>query len=94
MLWIYIYLKMILLIKQIELKYLSKIKKLLYLLAVDGPGAPNVSQLAEEIQTSRATVMNYIKYLADARLINMVYPKGESFPKNGEITHLGVEVHF
>lgn len=71
----------ILLIKQIELKYLSKIKKLLYLLAVDGPVAPNVSQLAMEIQTSRATVMNYIKYLADARLINMVYPKGEEFPK-------------
>ena len=61
--------------------YLSKIKKLLYLLAVDGPVAPNVSQLAAEIQTSRATVMNYIKYLADARLINMVYPKGEEFPK-------------
>ena len=71
----------ILLIKQIEQKYLSKIKKLLYLLAVDGPSAPNISQLAAEIQTSRATVMNYIKYLADARLINMVYPKGEEFPK-------------
>ena len=71
----------ILLLKQIELKYLSKIKKLLYLLAVDGPVGPNVSQLATEIQTSRATVMNYIKYLADARLINMVYPKGEEFPK-------------
>lgn len=71
----------ILLIKQIELKYLSKIKKLLYLLAVDGPVAPNVSQLASDIRTSRATVMNYIKYLADARLINMVYPKGEEFPK-------------
>lgn len=71
----------ILLIKQIELKYLSKIKKLLYLLAVDGAKAPNVSQLAGEIETSRATVMNYIKYLADARLINMVYPVGEKFPK-------------
>ena len=71
----------ILLIKQIELKYLSKIKKLLYLLAVDGPKAPNVSQLAGDIETSRATVMNYIKYLADARLINMVYPIGEEFPK-------------
>ena len=71
----------ILLIKQIEQKYLSKIKKLLYLLAVDGPGTPNVSQLATEIQTSRATVMNYIKYLADARLINLVYHKGEEFPK-------------
>ncbi len=71
----------ILLIKQIELKYLSKIKKLLYLLAVNGPSAPNVSQLATEIETSRATVMNYIKYLADSRLINMVYPKDEEFPK-------------
>ena len=71
----------ILLIKQIEQKYLSRIKKLLYLLAVDGPSAPNVSQLATEIQTSRATVMNYIKYLTDARLINLVYPKGEEFPK-------------
>ena len=50
-------------------------------MAVDGPVAPNISQLASDIQTSRATVMNYIKYLADARLINMVYPKGEVFPK-------------
>ena len=71
----------ILLIKQIELKYLAKIKKLLYLLAIDCPSAPNVSQLAAEIQTSRATVMNYLKYLADARLINLIYPRGESFPK-------------
>lgn len=71
----------VLLIKQIDLKYLSKIKKLLYLLTADGPKAPNVSSLATEIETSRATVMNYIKYLQDARLINMVYQEGESFPK-------------
>src|SRR3712207_306977 len=49
----------ILLIKQIELKYLTKIKKLFYLLAVDGPKVPNISNLAHEIETSRATVMNY-----------------------------------
>ena len=71
----------ILLIKQIELKYLTKIKKLFYLLAVDGSKAPNISQLAHEISTSRATVMNYIKYLADARLINMIYPYGQHFTK-------------
>ena len=71
----------ILLIKQIELKYLTKIKKLFYLLAVAGAKAPNVSSLAKEIETSRATVMNYIKYLADARLINMIYPVGQRFPK-------------
>lgn len=71
----------ILLIQQIELKYLSKIKKLLYLLAVSGPSTPNVSALAEEIEMSRATVMNYIKYLADARLINLVYKEGDDFPR-------------
>lgn len=71
----------ILFIKQIELKYLAKIKKLFYLIAVDGPKAPNISKLAEQIDTSRATVMNYIKYLADARLINIIYPVGCDFPK-------------
>ena len=71
----------ILLIKQIELKYLTKIKKLFYQLAEEGPKAPNVSKLSQEIETSRATVMNYIKYLTDARLLNMIYPVGEEFPK-------------
>lgn len=71
----------ILLIKQIELKYLTKIKKLFYMLAVDGAKAPNISQLANDIETSRATIMNYIKYLADARLINIIYPIGQEFPK-------------
>ncbi len=71
----------ILFIKQIELKYLAKIKKLFYQLAVNGSKAPNISQLASDIETSRATVMNYIKYLTDARLINIVYPVGQSFPK-------------
>ena len=71
----------ILFIKQIELKYLAKIKKLFYLLAVNGEKAPNISKLASAIETSRATVMNYIKYLADARLINIVYPVGQTFPK-------------
>jgi hypothetical protein len=71
----------ILLIKQIELKYLTKIKKLFYQLAEERPKAPNVSKLAEGVETSRATVMNYIKYLADARLLNIIYPVGEEFPK-------------
>ena len=71
----------ILLVKQIELKYLTKIKKLFYQLAEEGIKAPNVSKLAKDIETSRATVMNYIKYLTDARLLNMIYPVGEDFPK-------------
>ena len=71
----------ILLIQQIDLKYLTKIKQLFSLLAVEGIHSPNISVLAQDINTSRATVMNYVKYLADARLINMIYGVGNSFPK-------------
>ena len=71
----------VLYIKQIQQTYLPKLRKLLYLLAVSAPGAPNVSQLSKSIEASRATVMNYIKYLADARLVNILYPQGGTFPK-------------
>ncbi len=78
----------ILLIKQIELKYLSKIRKLLYMIMNSAPGAPNVSQLSKEIQTSRATIMNYIKYLKDARLLNTLYAEGEEYPKKPNQVYL------
>ena len=71
----------VLYIKQIEQSYLPKLRRLLYLLATSAPSTPNVSQLSKAIETSRATVMNYIKYLADARLVNMLYKEGEAFPK-------------
>lgn len=71
----------ILVIKQIELKYLTRIKKLFYELATNTGKAPNISKLALDVETSRATVMNYIKNLADARLINILHPVGEEYPK-------------
>lgn len=74
-------------IQQIELKYLNKLKKLLYMLSVASPQTPNVSQLAADVQTSRSTVMNYFKFLSDARLVNMLYRKGElSAKKPARIT--------
>lgn len=78
----------ILFLKQIELTYLPKVRKLLYLLSINAPCAPNVSQLSKEIQTSRATVVNYIKYLKDARLINMLYPVDEEFPKKPAMVYM------
>jgi len=71
----------ILLIKQIDLKCLPKIRALLYLIGLDAPCAANVSRLSQEVDISRATVMNYLKYLKDARLIDTLYPVGEDFPK-------------
>ena len=40
-----------------------------------------MSDLSKAIDTSRATVMNYIKYLQDARLINLLYHEGDEYPK-------------
>ncbi len=71
----------ILLIKQIDLKYLSKIRKLLALIMQCAPCTINISQLSVQIETSRTTVMNYLIYLHDARLINLLYKTGNSFPK-------------
>ena len=59
--------------KQIDVKYVSRLKKLLYLLVLGGSESPNVSNLAKEINTSRATVMNYMNNLEEARLIHQIY---------------------
>ena len=59
-------------LNQIELKYLTKLKKLLYIIARTVPFQPNVSKLANDVETSRATIMNYLKYLKNARLIHLL----------------------
>lgn len=78
----------VLYIKKIEQSYLSKIRKLFYLLAIQSPATPNVSQLSIDCGISRATVMNYLKYLEDARLIKMLYKKGNTFPKKPDKIYL------
>ena len=70
----------VLLIKQIEVSSLPKLRKLLYLMLQQTPCSLNVSSLAEAIDCSRSTTMNYIKYLKDARLLNMLYPEDKQFP--------------
>ena len=78
----------ILYIKQIEQSYLPKLRKLLYLLSLSTPCTPNVSQLSKAIETSRATVMNYIKYLKDARLVNLLYAEDEESSKKPSKVYL------
>ena len=70
----------VLLIKQIEVSSLPKLRKLVHLMLQQTPCSLNVSSLAEAIDCSRSTTMNYIKYLKDARLLNMLYPEGKQFP--------------
>ena len=70
----------VLLIKQIDVASLYKLRKLLYILLRETPCALNISTISDEIGLSRATVMNYIKYLKDSRLVNLLYPEDKNFP--------------
>lgn len=63
-------------LNQIELKYITKLKKLLQLIGAQMPFSPNVSKISTDIETSRATVLNYLRYLKNARLINLLFPNG------------------
>lgn len=70
----------ILLVKQIDITYLQKIRGLLYRILEDAPCSPNISELADMLQMSRATVINYLRYLHEARLINELYQEGKDYP--------------
>ena len=71
----------ILLIKQIELKYLTKLKQLLYAVA-KGNGNINISRLSGEVGVSRATILNYLHYMKNARLLTLLFDR-ESDDENG-----------
>lgn len=63
-------------ISQIELKYLVKLKQLLYNAAIDTSCNVNISKLSTAIGVSRATVMNYLNYMKNARLLTLLYETG------------------
>jgi uncharacterized protein len=75
-------------LQQIELKYLPKLRKLLYLIGLSAPFQPNVSKLSTDIEMSRATVMNYIKYLEQAKLISLLYDGAEEPMKKPALVYM------
>ena len=70
----------VLLVKQVDVSSLPKLRKLVHRMLLETPCGLNVSTLAAAIDCSRSTTMNYIKYLKDARLLNLLYPEGKQFP--------------
>ncbi len=63
-------------LNQIDLQYLPKLRKLLQIIASQVPFSPNVSKISSDVQTSRATIMNYLRYMKNARIINMLFSNG------------------
>ncbi len=56
-------------INAIEIAQISKLKKLLYMIAVSVPFVPNLVDLAEATSISRPKIYEYLKYLEDAKII-------------------------
>ena len=80
----------LLFIKQLDQRLLHKLRKLIYLLAQRPPlQLLNVSQLASEIETSRSTVMNYMRYLSDARVLRPIYRSEDTESGKPAMAYLG-----
>lgn len=76
-------------LNQIDLQYLPKLRKLLQIIAGQVPFSPNVSKISADVQTSRATIMNYLRYMKNARIINLLFSNGnEDEIKKPELVYL------
>ncbi len=61
------------LMRNLEISYVSKLKQVLQIIAESVPFIPNVSKLSERIGINRNTFLNYLYYLAEAKLTLNVY---------------------
>jgi predicted AAA+ superfamily ATPase len=66
-------------VNRIESRQISKLKKLLYLLATGVPFVPNIAKLAEATDISRPRLYEYLERLQDARLLNLVRSQGRGY---------------
>jgi uncharacterized protein len=86
------------LLRQIEIGYVIKLKQLMGIIAESAPFAPNISRLSDRIGINRQTLVAYLHYLAEARLINSLYKEARGigaltkpdkiFLENSNLMHL------
>ncbi len=65
------------LLRQVDAAYIGKLRQLLYVISQSVPFTPNVTKLSERIGINRNTLISYLHYLHEARLINAVYKGAE-----------------
>ncbi|MCY7409465.1 MAG: AAA family ATPase [Chitinophagales bacterium] len=66
-------------INNIEGRFINKMKKLLYMIASSLPFIPNITKLSETTGISRPLLYQYLEYLQDAELISMLHSKGKGY---------------
>lgn len=66
-------------IKNVDPVSIPKLKKLIHLLASSVPFQPNVSKLAGSIEITRNTLLLYLQYLAQAKILNLLQDTGNIY---------------
>lgn len=65
--------------KEIDPRYIFKLKRLLHMVAIAVPYTPNVSKLAGDLKVSRPTMNNFFDYLEDGRLVKLLRRDDKAF---------------
>lgn len=67
------------LIEGVDLTKIPKIRKLIYLLSTQVPYQPNITKLAEALETDRITLLNYLNSLQKASVLTLVRLNGKLY---------------
>jgi uncharacterized protein len=67
------------LIEHVDLSKIPKIRKLIYLLSTQTPYQPNITKLAEALETDRITLLNYLSSLQKASVLTLARLKGKLY---------------
>lgn len=66
-------------INKIEMQQITKLKKLLYMLAINVPFIPNITDIAKATNISRPKVYEYLEHLESAKIINSIRSKEKGY---------------
>jgi len=66
-------------INKIEIQQITKLKKLLYMLAINVPFIPNITDIAKATNISRPKVYEYLEHLESAKIINSIRSKEKGY---------------
>jgi predicted AAA+ superfamily ATPase len=63
----------------VDVRYVNKLKRFLYIISSNVPFKPNITKLAESLGMSRQTAVMYLNYLYDAEIINLLFASGKGY---------------
>ena len=66
-------------INKIEIAQITKLKKLLYMLAINVPFVPNITDISKATNISRPKVYEYLEHLEKAKIINSIRSKEKGY---------------